>query len=275
MLYSQMFAHQNCLLENTMLGFVKALPLILALAILGLFTASCNSSNNAHVRFVNAIADTEDYGNTGLDIDFNGTKEFTDVAFSGIQPTSGYTPVPSGSVTVNGLETGGTNVIFSLPGVDLSSGTDYTLVSTGNVLETNVKIISPADNNTAPANGSVNFRVINASPSGPGGGGAAADVYVLQIPNDGIVGETPQISGLAYDTTSSYVTVPFNSGGEGWSLIVTVHGGTTPFMNTTINNFGSATTGAICTLVLTDQQEGNQMNSSPIYLNDLNGCTGP
>src|SRR5271168_1080109 len=164
MLYSQMFAHQNCLLENTMLGFVKALPLILALAILGLFTASCNSSNNAHVRFVNAIADTEDYGNTGLDIDFNGTKEFTDVAFSGIQPTSGYTPVPSGSVTVNGLETGGTNVIFSLPGVDLSSGTDYTLVSTGNVLETNVKIISPADNNTAPANGSVNFRVINASP---------------------------------------------------------------------------------------------------------------
>jgi hypothetical protein len=267
---------KTAFLENIMLRFLKVLPLTFALAALSLFTA-CGSSSS-EVRFVNAIQDTQDYGNEGLDIQVNNTTRFTDVPFFGFQPSSGYTSVPSGNSTFNGFETGSTSSPVFSHTVSLSSGNDYTVVATGFDTGTdgsNVVIMAPTDNNTAPANGSVNFRVINASPSGPGGGGAAADVYILPNPNDGLPGSCAAptcFADVQYNTTTPYVTVPYNSEGNGWQLIVTVTGSQGIFINTTIPNFGSAAEGAICTLVLTDQQNGFEMNSTPVFLNDLNGC---
>jgi hypothetical protein len=124
----------------------------------------------------------------------------------------------------------------------------------------------------------VNFRVINASPSGPNGNRAAVDIYILPNPVNCSLGSsncTPAVSALAYQNTSGYVTQSFNSAGTGWQLIITVAGNTTPIINASIGKFGSASLGAICTLVLTDQQNVPIMNTTPMVLQDLNasGCT--
>ncbi len=166
-------------LENTMRGFLKALPLslalVLALAGLGLVLTSCNNSSQAQIRFVHAIWDAG-----ALDIEFSGAKDITDVAFLGVQPTSGYRPVPSGSITIEGFATGSTSEAFQTENVNLSSGSEYTVVATGNIAgggNGNVVILNPSDDNAEPANNTINFRFIHASPDGPG------TVYIYVVPN--------------------------------------------------------------------------------------------
>lgn len=260
-----------------MLRLLQALPLTLALAALAIFTTSC-STGTTQARFFNALPDTQDYGNTGLDVNFNGTKEFTNVAFPSAS-ASGYATVPAGSVQIEGFETGGiTTEVFDHT-LSLSGGKHYTVVATGSAANgSNATLLTPVDTNTAPANGNVNFRVINASPSGPNGAQAPVDIYILPNPNPcspGANGCTPTVAALAYKSTSSYVTLPFSSAGSGWQMIVTMAGNPTPIINSTIGGFGSASVGAICTLVLTDQANVQQMSTVPIALQDLNasGCT--
>jgi hypothetical protein len=260
---------------------LKALPLTLALLTLALaalsllFTSCGGSGNTAQARFINAISDTQAYGNAGLDIDINTTKQFTNIIFP-VPPSSSYKSIPSGNDTVEGLETNSTTQVFS-QNVGLIAGSQYTLIATG--LDTgsngsNVVILSPVDNNTAPANGSVNFRVINASVFGPTGDGNAVDVYILPTGTNATSCSPPNcISNLAYKSASAYVTLPYNSNGNGWQLTVTRStGNPTPYFNFSIATFGGASEGAICTLVLTDQQNGSNMSSLPVQLNDLNGC---
>jgi hypothetical protein len=249
---------------------LKALPLTLALvtlalAALTLVTTSCGSSNSlAQARFVNAIPNA-----TALDIQFNGTKDFTDIAFFGFLPSSGYTGVPAGSVTIKGFATGSTtNQAFSVTNT-LTAGKQYTLVATGFV-PNSVVVLPPTDNNTAPANGMVTFRVINASPSGP----SAVDVYILPNPVTGGLGSCTAlncISGVAYQGVSTPTTIAYNSNGNGFTMYVTTSGGTNPIFSQNLA-VGSATTGSIRTLVLTDIQNGNPpgMNPQAIILNDLN-----
>jgi Domain of unknown function (DUF4397) len=252
---------------------LKALPLTLAIAaliIFATFAASCGSSNTAQARFVNAIADDTQ----ALDIEFNGTKEFTDVGpFAASAST--YVSVPSGSDKIQGFATGTTTQAFSQTSpVSFTSGKQYTMVATGTLAGT-VILLAPVDTNTAPANGSVNFRVINASLNGPG----SVDVYILpdSAPNTtcfGNVGCSPTITALpspisSIVTTSAYVTMPYNSDGFGYTLYVTVSGQTTPLFNGGYSfNVGSVSLGSIRTLVLVDG--GNTMSSLPIVLSDLN-----
>jgi len=248
-----------------MFRVLKALPLALAILTLGILAISCGSSGNStQARFVNAIPDA-----TALDIEFNGTKDFTDVAFFGYLPSTGYTGVPAGTVTVKGFATGSTtNQAFS-DTVTLATGTQYTLVATGFV-SSNVVIVQATDNNTAPANGNVNFRVINASPSGP----TAVDVYILPNPVQGGLGSCTApncIPGVAYQGISTPTTIPYNSNGQGFTMYVTTAGGTNPIFSQSLS-VGSATAGSIRTLILTDIQNGNPpgMNPQAIVLNDLN-----
>jgi hypothetical protein len=269
---------KDCLLENNMHRLLKALSLTLALAAFSVFTAGCGSGNTAQVRFVNAIQDTQDYGSTGLDIDFNGNKVFTDITYDQFSAST-YSSVPSGNPTIAAFQTGSTppaNQVFSqAPPLGLNGGSQYTMVATGFASGggSDVVILAPTDNNTEPANGSVNFRVINASPSGPNGSEQAVDVYILQNPNNGIEGQTPTFSNLAYKNTTSYIPLPINTANSGWELFVTITGSGTPYINAPITNFGSSTEGSICTLVLTDIPNGDEMNFTPIFLNDLNGCS--
>lgn len=250
-----------------MLRLLKALPAILAVAVSTAFFTSCGSSN-AQVRFVNAIQNTADYGNGGLDVDVNGTKYFTDITFPSASAST-YTAVPSGTDTIEGLEYNSTTEVFSqTTPTSLLPGGDYTMVATGFAGGTggNVVLISPQDNNTAPTEGNVEFRVINASPSGP----TAVDVYIEQSPFIGnIVQGTNQVTALSYRSTSAYVTLPWNSSGDGWQIYVCTTGSTTPIAEFDAT-FGSQTTESIRTFVLVDNVNGNTMSSAPIVLSDLN-----
>src|SRR5271154_1621693 len=84
--------------KKNMLRLFKPLSLTLAFAALIIVATSCGSSS-AKARFVNAIADSNDYNNEGLDIYFGGSKGFTDITF-GAASASTYASVPSGNQTV-------------------------------------------------------------------------------------------------------------------------------------------------------------------------------
>ena len=86
-----------------MFRLLKALPAALALAALGIFAASCGSSGSVQIRFVNAIQDTAQYG-TAFDVNINGAKKFSAVAFQGFQPPSGYTTVAAGGTQSKGFK---------------------------------------------------------------------------------------------------------------------------------------------------------------------------
>ncbi len=248
-----------------MFRLLKALPLTLALAaliIFAAFAASCGSSNS-QARFVNAIPDAG-----VLDIDVGGTKEFSSVAFATASGST-YVGVPSGSVTIEGLASGTTTEAFTTSGVSLNSGSEYTLVAVGFLTGT-VNVLNPVDNNTEPLDGKVAFRVINASPSGP----SSVDVYFIANPVTcqlGSTGCTPSISSLAYQSTSTYVSLNYNSNGMGYQMYLTTAGSTTPiFSGGQTISAGSSSLGSIRTIVLTDISNGGSLNSQAIVLDDLN-----
>jgi Domain of unknown function (DUF4397) len=241
-----------------MLRLLRALPLALALAALSLFVSSCGSSNSSQIRFVHAIRDAGP-----LDIEVNSSKIFTDVAFFGYQPSSGYTKVSSGSVTVAGLATGTTTQVFSST-ASLGSG-DYTLIATGSENSgtngSGINLLSIPDTNTAPATGNVEFRVINASQTG-----GTVDVYILANPVNGGIQPPATISGLAYTQASGYITRPFNSKKSGYTMYVTSSGTTNPIFSQNL----SSPTSSIRTLVLTDVANSSGLNTTAIELRDLN-----
>jgi hypothetical protein len=254
-------------LENITRLVLKTLPLtlafVLALGALGLVTTSCNTSNS-EVRFVDAIS-----GSPEMDIFFNGARDFTEVTFPGYQPSSGYRPVPSGSVTIEGTTSGTTTQQFSASNVNLGSGSEYTVVATGTLSEP--VILSPADDNTEPPNGQVSFRVIDAAISSP----STVYVYIVPNPSNG----QGQLQGAALTATitapsapttatSGYETQSFNSVNTGWTGYVCTEPGGNPDLTFTIDNFGSASYGSIRTIVLTDNSGANGF-AQPQILSDL------
>jgi hypothetical protein len=244
-----------------MLRLLKALLLASGIVALSMITVSCNNNGQAEVRFVHAIADA-----SALDIEVNGTKDFTNVAFGNLQPLTGYTAVTSGFDTVEGFLTGSSTEAFSTSGVKLVGGTDYTVVATGFVAgSTNdVIILNPPDDNTEPANGTIKFRVINASPSAPG----ALDIYIQPAQVEGL---TPPatIGGLAYQETSKYVPESYNTSGAGYTVYVCPAGTTDQLFKQTFA-VGGPNEGSIRTLILTDQKGVEELNPQFIELNDLN-----
>src|SRR5271155_1494194 len=241
---------KTAFLENAMFRLLKVLPLTLALAAVSFFFTGCGS-NNVEARFVNAIPDAG-----ALDIDVGGVKEFSTVQFRTASPGSNYIGVPSGNVAIEGFQTGTTTQAFPSQTVSLNSGSEYTLVAVG-FLSGTVNILNPVDNNTEPQDDMVSFRVIEASPSGPG----KVDIYFIANPVEcslGATGCTAAITALAYQSTSTYVTLPFNtsSSGTGYQMFVTTSGSPDPLPGwsggQTITGGGS-TLGSIRTMVLTDQ----------------------
>lgn len=277
---------KTCLLENalknTTLRLLKALPLTLTLAALivfAAFAASCGSTNS-QARFVNAISDNTQ----SLDFDFNGTK-----AFGGVGPFaasgSTYVSIPTGSDKIQGFASGTTSSpAFTLTSpIPFKSGSQYTVVTTGFLAGT-VNIVAPVDTNTAPAVGTVSFRVIDASPSSV----ASVDVYIIQntaantpscTPNTTTC--LPTISGVSSPKASTapysdYTKVSFNSLGFGYTLYVTQAGQTTPLPGWNggfqLSQIGSVSVGSIRTIVLVDNPPGNNgmSDSGTIVLSDLN-----
>jgi hypothetical protein len=243
-----------------MFRLLKALPLMLALAALNIFTTSCSSSNQAQVRVVNAIPD----GPAPLDIEVNGTKIITNLAFDAVQPATTpatYLRVPSGTDTFEALSTGTSTVVLPSSHIGLSGSKQYTIVAAGFEANQNPPLLL-TDNNTAPTSGNVEFRIVHASPSGT----TPVDVYIVNPPGTNISTLTPQISALAYGQASTYVPIAFAS--NGYSVVVTANGNKTPIVD---QNYTPAATGSIWTLVLVDNQGGgNGMSTIPLLLQDVN-----
>ncbi len=251
--------------------WLKALPLSLALAALGIFATSCGSSNQAQIRFVHAIQDAPAldiavYGPQQID----GMQLFADIGFRGFLPSAGYENVFSDTDTIEGfVNPTDTTSVFSAP-VNWGAGLHYTVIATGfsatGANGSNVVLQSILDDNSPPASGSVEFRVINASPHSPPGG---VDVYIDPIPVQSM--GNPVLSGLAYQQVSEYVSLAFfpdnnsNNINYGYELYVTQSGSTAPIFSQYLDPANNT----IHTLVLTDVQGGNAMNPLALELTDL------
>lgn len=252
-----------------MLRWLKVLPLTLTLGAFSFLSLSCTSSHSSQVRVLNAIPDGQE-----VDVEVNGTKEFSELSFGNIQPSQpGYTNVPSGSDTFQAVLTGTTTTAPPDSTLTLSGSTQYLVILTGfnnDTQGTDAPAAVPfTDNNTAPTSGNLEFRIINASPSSPQGG---VDIYIEPNPFNGdLTGLNPQISALGYPQASSYQSVTVNSQGSGFAVLVTAAGNKTALINQTYNPTNSGTTGeTITTIVLVDVTGGGQMSEVPIELSDLN-----
>jgi hypothetical protein len=248
-----------------MLRPLKALTLTSAVLTASFFATGCGSSDHTQVRFVHALQDAG-----ALDVEVNGTVDFTDISFLGVQPNQpGYTPVPSGTDTIKAVATGTTTQTFSATATFSGSG-HYTVVATGFSQTgnhgSNVALLSVPDNNSGAPSGDVSFRVIHASPSGPGN----VDVYILLNPATCPSG-TPAISGLGYTQGSSYVSLAYNPNNAtpppGFTVCVTAAGSLQRIFSEPTD---PGTAGAVRTLVLTDVQEGTSMQQSFLELSDVN-----
>ena len=240
-----------------MLRLLKALPLAFAIASLSLF-AGCGSSSQSQVRVVHAISDAP-----ALDVDVNTTKAFTNLAFTNFQPTTGYTKVTSGNVTLEAVDTGTSTAVIANTNATLSGSAQYTVLM-GGFLQgqgaTAPTFYVITDTNTAPTSGNVEFRIINGSSNSPVGG---FDVYIVP-PGTNIGNVTPQISGLTLGQGSGYVSLTFAA--NGYEVFATPHGNT--FED--VNQIYATPTGSIRTLVIVDNQGGGGISQLPIELNDLN-----
>ena len=162
-----------------MFRLLKALPLTLAIAALSIVAISCGSSGQARVRVVNAIPDAS----ANLDININGTKDFTNVAFDSVYPTqttpASYVSVPSGSDTIEAFNTGTTtSPVVNSTTASLSGSTQYTVLL-GNYLNKSPQAYLITDNNTAPTTGNVEIRVIDGSALA-NAESTGIDVYIYQ-----------------------------------------------------------------------------------------------
>jgi Domain of unknown function (DUF4397) len=240
-----------------MSGWLKALPLTLALAIM-LVTASCSSTNLAHLRLINAIPDSQP-----IDVYINGEPVVTNLAFGEASPDStpaSYIQIPSGTKTLQSFPRGETTNPISPSGtIALNGSTQYTVIGVGLELSNAAPIVL-IDNNTPPLSNNLDFRIVNVSINTPVGG---VDVYFV-APGTDISTFTPQVSGLGQGQTTDYKLLPFLQGG--YEVIVTKNGGKTPLIDQTYNR----PAGSITTLVLIDNVGGNNgISQTPLELKDL------
>jgi Domain of unknown function (DUF4397) len=245
----------------------KAVCLALAVVALAMFAISC-SSGGASYRVINAIANYNYQATGGFDITMNGSLVFSSVQFTNINPSGkdAYQKVSPGSDTLevfaHGDSVNGEPVINS--SLSFSGHTQYTVLLMGNNT-TNPYVAQPfSDDNTVPASGDFEFRVIHASnnmPSGQPSGGV--DIYIVGSPSV-VTGPNPPPANanLNFGQASSYISEPTGT----WYLVVTNHNFHTPIINPTAYAPGAL---QIHTIVLVDGPNGFGYGTPLIY-NDLN-----
>jgi hypothetical protein len=242
---------------------LKALPIMLAVAALGVIAASCGSSNQTQVRVIDAIPDS---GPT--DIWFNGTRIVTSMQFGQVFPTPGanatYFKIASGSDLIQGFEPGdSTDPISPIGTVLLNGSTKYTVLAVGLEADASPPLVL-IDDNIPPTSNNLEFRIVDASPSSPATG---VDIYIVP-PGTNLTTFTPQISVLGNGQGSAYQNVPFIAGG--YAVIVTQTGKKTAL----ITQLSAAPAGSITTIVLLDNPSSGGiltgMSQAPLVLDDLN-----
>ncbi len=248
-----------------MFRLLKALPLTLAIAALSFFIG-CSSSNNTQIRVINAIPDAQG----ALDVDFNGNKitGSTPLQFGSIFPTetssATYASEPSGTGTITAYVSGTTTTPLNNGTTNFSSSTQYTVLLQGFQADKDTPAVL-TDNNTAPTTNTLTYRVINGSPSSPGG---SVDVYFYQTVG-GAIPAQPQISGLTLGQGFYVQSLPYSSS-SGYTVFVTAHGAGNQGIGYVNQNYTPAN-GSITTLVLVDSQNpAGQISPYPVAFADLN-----
>jgi Domain of unknown function (DUF4397) len=84
--------------------------------------------------------------------------------------------------------------------VDLTDGTDYTVIASG--LVASIAPIVLEDDNSAPGSGNARVRAIHGAPSAP-----AVDIYVT-APGADLETETPALSAVEFGDVADYIEAP-------------------------------------------------------------------
>lgn len=211
----------------------------------GLFSLStillglgCGSSST-HARLMNAS-----FGNPSLDMLVDSKVVASAVGYG---TASGCVSVSSGSINLQ-INLAGSATSLINQNATFSSGTDSTVLAT----TSGASVFT--DNKTAPSSGSISIRVINASSTL-----GTADVYI--VPSGTVISNSsPTISGLNYQSASSYQTLTAGS----YQVIFTFTGQPSAVINSNPISFSS---GQVRTVVGLDDPAGGFTTA---VLSDLN-----
>ncbi len=208
-----------------------------------LFSVGCGGGGDqGRIRLVDASPDQ-----SSVDVLVDGNSVATNVDFGA---ATNYISVNNGSRHLQVEPTGSTSTVVD-QNISVSSSTDYTLL----LADTSpVSTVSFTDDNTSPTSGNFKLRVINASAAI-----GNVDVYIV-APGTNISTTTPAISGLGFDSASSYQSL----GAGTYQIYVTTPGTTFAYINTGSISF---TTGQIRTIVILSNSSGGY---SVLTLSDLN-----
>jgi len=246
-----------------MLRMMKTLPLILALAVFGVFATSCGTTH-AQMRFVQAAPDLQGAPNVDVTVD---AKSFAmGVPYGGVSPNTGYTTVNSGSRALEVFLAGTTTNPLINSNVSFSGGQHYTVLASGDSLPLPSKLAAVVltDSSTAPSSGNVSLRVLHDSPTASLDFTSGLDIYIV-APGTDITNLTPNISGLAYQQASGYQTLA--AGPLQVIATATGDGSKTPIANQT---YPDLTAGQVRTFVILDTAGGGSVSLTPLELPDLN-----
>jgi uncharacterized protein DUF4397 len=161
---------------------VFMLPLVVTF-----FAFGCGGGSNGKVRVMNASPNEAD-----VDVLIDSKTVAGSVAYG---TATSYLSVNSGSRSLQIDPTGTTSPIITQT-LAVNSGSFYTVL-VANFAPSVVGVVL-ADDNTTPASGQVEIRVVNASPGLP-----AEDVYVV-APNTDLTTVGPTASSLVFEGASAY-----------------------------------------------------------------------
>jgi len=239
---------------------LRTLFLALSLTACIVFAAACGEEH-AEMRFVHAVSDTG-----AVDVAVNGHTVVTNQAFATSSP--GYASVTAGNRLVEVRPTGTTTDLVSAPSVPLSSHKQFTLFFEGLTSDHTQSIVLVTDDNSAPSNGGVKFRVMNAACKAIAtdaclGSPAPfrADIYIVS-PGTDISSLSPAIPGLAYQQASSYL----NLSPASYEVIVTdpADATKTPKVDETYN----LAAGQVRTFTILSNTDGT-ISTTPLFLLDV------
>ncbi|MGD8398687.1 MAG: DUF4397 domain-containing protein, partial [Anaerolineae bacterium] len=148
-------------------------------------------SDMARVRVVHASPDAP-----AVDVWVEGSVAFENAPFQGV---TDYAALDAGTYNVQVTPTGATEPVVIDADLDLTGGTDYTVVAVG--LLADIEPLVLVDNNSAPAAGKAHVRFVHASPDAPAVDIAVADggpVLFGDVPFKG-VGDYLPVDAGTYD----------------------------------------------------------------------------
>lgn len=191
---------------------LKILAAIVALATVSIFIISCGGgSSHAQWRFVYASPDL----GTNLDVFIDSNSVFTGATYGSASPSSGYTPISSGSHTLNVYPSGQTTGALITSSPSFSSGSNYTVIAENPL--SSIQALQLTDDLTAPSTSNFKLRMVHVATNEV----KNLDIYVV-TPGTDLNTVNANLPNLAYGAASSYLGTL--QGGNNWAVIVTPAG---------------------------------------------------